>query len=195
MERAYLQQTPMGMLVVAYIETAGSIAEALAAPGQSDLEIDRFFREAVEEIHGVDLTQPMPGPEPEVVGEWIDPAATGRGRGMAFCAPMIPEAVERGRAWARETFASPGMTESRRALGETVEIVTVVHTPDGPVCAVYLEGDDPFEANRRFAASTSPFDVAFKEELSHLFPPFVDFSKPVPGVTEIFDSEALLARS
>src|SRR5258708_24208674 len=49
-ERAYLQTTPMGMFVVAYIETTKTIAEAMAAPGQSDLEIDRFFVETVREV-------------------------------------------------------------------------------------------------------------------------------------------------
>jgi hypothetical protein len=113
---------------------------------------------------------------------------------MAFAAPMIPGTEDRGRAWAKETFSSDGMRASRRALGVSVEVVTVVQTPEGPVCAVYVEGNDPFDANRSFAASSDPFDVAFKEELTHLFPPFVDFNKPVPGISEIFDSRAVLAR-
>ena len=61
--------------------------------------------------------------------------------------------------------------------------------------SVYLEGADPKDANVRFAASTSPFDVWFKEQCARIFPPFVDFSQPVQGITEIFDSEALLARA
>jgi hypothetical protein len=85
------------------------------------------------------------------------------------------------------------MTRSRRALGQTMEIVTLVETPQGPVIAVYLEGADPVEANRRHGVSTDPFDVAFNEELTHLFPPFIDLSKPVPGIVEIFDSQELLA--
>lgn len=87
------------------------------------------------------------------------------------------------------------MTTSRRALGQNVEVVTVSDTPQGPIAAVYLEGNDPHEANRTFAASTEPFDVAIKQELSTLFPPFIDFSQPVEGVTEIFDSLALSKRS
>src|SRR5579862_8466574 len=172
LERAYWQQTPMGDIVVAYLEMTLPVAEVLAAPARSDLDIDRFFVEAVRDIHGVDLTQPMPGPPPEVVGQWADPAVTTRGRGMAFSAPMVPGAEDRGRAWAAQTFASAGMTASRRALGQNAEVVTLVPTPQGPVIGVYLEGDDPFEANRRFAASAEPFDVAFKEELKQLFPPF-----------------------
>lgn len=134
----------MGMFVIGYQETTGSVADTIGALAKSDLPIDRFFVENELDLHGIDLTQPMPGPEPEVVGEWVDPAATTRGRGMAFSAPMIPGTEERGRTWAAATFASPAMTESRRALGQNVEVVTVLHTPDGPVCAVYLEGGDPF---------------------------------------------------
>jgi hypothetical protein len=194
LERAYLQQTPMGMFVVAYQETTGSVADAIAALASSDLEIDRFFVETVHELHGIDVRQPMPGPDPEVVGEWVDPTVTERSRGMAFCAPMIPDSVDRARVWAKKTYASEAMAVSWRALGLSVDVLTVLQTPQGPVAAVYLEGKDPFEANRRFAESTEPFDVAFKEELTHLFPPFIDFSKPVPGITEIFDSRAVLAR-
>jgi hypothetical protein len=194
LERAYWQHTPMGDFVVAYVESTGPIEQVLAAQAQSDLAIDKFFVEKVQEIHGIDLTQPMPGPAPEVLGEWSDSAVTRRGRGMAFSAPGIPGTEDRGRKWTRETFASEDMTRSRRALGENLEIVTLLQTPQGPVIAVYLEGSDPFEANRRHAASADPFDVAFREELTHLFPPFIDFNQPVPGVTEIFDSQEMLAR-
>jgi hypothetical protein len=193
LERTYWQHTPMGDFVLAYIESTGSLEEATAVLAHSDLAIDKFFVEKIMEIHGIDLTQPPPGPAPEVLAEWSDPAATKRGRGMAFSAPGIPGTEDRGRTWARETFASDGMTRSRRALGENLELVTLVPTPQGPVIVVYLEGEDPFEANRRFAASTDPFDVAFKEECTHLFPPFIDFNQPVPGLTEVFDSQELLA--
>jgi hypothetical protein len=184
----------MGDFVVAHIESGHPIEEALAAPARSDLAIDKFFVEKIKEIHGIDLTQPPPGPAPEIVGEWGDPAVSARGRGFAFSAPMIPGTEDRGREWSKRTFASDDMTRSRRALGQNMEQATLVSTPQGPVIAVYIEGTDGAEANRRFAASTDPFDVAFKEELKQLFPPFVNFDEPVPGITEIFDSEALLAR-
>jgi hypothetical protein len=63
------------------------------------------------------------------------------------------------------------------------------------VAAVYLEGQDPWEGNRRFAASTSPFDSWFKDELKNIFPPYIDFWQPVPGVEELFDSEKIAALS
>lgn len=40
----------------------------------------------------------------------------------------------------------------------------------------YLEGTDPVDGNRRFAASTRPYDVWFKHELKGLLPPEIDFN-------------------
>lgn len=193
LERAYLQTTPMGMFVVGYVESERAPAEVFGGFAQSDLPIDQFFREQVKELHGIDLTQLPEGGPPETVGEWVDPAVTERRRGMAFTAPLVSEKMDEGREWARQTFRSPDMTESRRAFGQNLEIVTVIQTPEGPVAAVYLEGHDPWEANRRFAASTTAFDRQFKDVLRTIFPPFIDFDQPVTGVEEIFDSEKVKA--
>jgi hypothetical protein len=54
-----------------------------------------------------------------------------------------------------------------------------------------LEADDPWKRNEEFAASDREFDVWFRSELTRIFPPFVDFSVPIQGVEEIFDSETL----
>jgi hypothetical protein len=195
LEREYLQTTPMGMFTVVYIESASDFGEVAAALARSDLDFDKYFVNAVREIHGVDLTQPPVGPPPETVGEWVDPQVSGRRKGMACCAPMIPGTEDQGRAFMQDAFSRPAMTESRRALQQNVEVVSVVQTPQGPVAAIYLEGEDPWEGNRRFAASTSTFDVWFKGELAKIFPPSIDFGQPIPGVEEIFDSRALLART
>jgi hypothetical protein len=195
LERVYWQHTPMGDFVVAYVESTGSYADTLAAIARDDSELGRFFAEKVHELHGVDLSQPPQGPEPEIVAEWTDPTATRRGRGFAFCAPLVPEQLEQARAWGRDTFSSPDMTRTRRDLQENIEIVMLHQTPQGPITAVYLEGEDPVAANREFAASQDPFNVAFKDMLRQIYPPFIDFSQPVPGITEIFDSQAILARA
>jgi hypothetical protein len=195
LERVYWQNTPMGDFVIAYLETERGIGETLSVLAAQDTELDRYFAAKVKEIHGVDITEPPKGPPPETVGEWVDPEVTERRRGMGFCAPLIPGQEGRGRAWAQDTFGQEGMTTSRRALGQNIEVVTLTYAPHGPVAGIYLEGDDPFEANRIFATSTEPFDVAFRQELSSLFPPAIDFNQPVPGITEIFDSLALPKRS
>lgn len=195
LERAYLQTTPMGMFVTAYAEGRSSAPEVIAAYAQSNLDIDRYFREFTHEVHGFEWASAAQLPPPELLGAFVDTDVTETRRGMAFCAPLIAEQMDRGREWAKETYASPGMRESRRALGINKEIVTVLQSPNGPVAGIYLEGDDPFEGNRGFAASSNQFDVDFKSMLKQLFPPFVNFDEPVPGVSEIFDSEKLPVRA
>ncbi len=187
MERVYLQPTPMGNLVVAYVEADGDFPGWVQAFLSSDLEADRRFVEMVADIHGVDLRQP--GPPPETVGEWVDSQVKSRKKGLAFAAPLVPGKIEAGRAFAREAFVQreSELAESRRALSHNVEVVTINQTPMGDIVCVYLEGDDPVEGNRRFAASTRPYDTWFKERLAELFPPEIDFSKPVPPVEQFWD--------
>jgi len=188
MERAYLQHTPMGDYVTAYLEAEGDVLEAFGKLGSPDLAIDRYMAKAAKEIHGADFTQPMPGPAPETVAAWIDPAGKGRGRGMALCAPLAPGATERARAFVADAYHRDEFTASRRRLHVSEELLTLQSTPQGDIVGIYIEGDDPVKGNAGFAASKDPFDLWFKEQLTKIFPPAVDFSKPVEGVEEIFDS-------
>ena len=188
MERAYLQHTPMGDFVTSYVEADGDVLEKFGKLATSDLDIDRYFVKAVREIHGADLTQPMPGPAPETVAAWIDPTAKGRGRGMAVCAPLAPGATERARAFVADAYHRDEFTASRRRLNVSEELITLQSTPQGDIVGIYIEGDDPQKGNAGFAASQEPFDLWFKEELKKIFPPAIDWSKPVEGVEELFDS-------
>lgn len=188
MERAYLQHTPMGDYVTAYLEAEGDVLEAFGKLASSDLDIDRYMAKAVKEIHGADFTKPMPGPAPETVAAWFDSTAKRRGRGMALCAPLAPGATERARAFVADAYHRDEFAASRRRLNVNGELLTLQSTPQGDIIGIYIEGDDPAKGNAGFAASTEPFDLWFKEELTKIFPPAVDFSKPVEGVEEIFDS-------
>ena len=188
MERAYLQHTPMGDFVTAYIEAEGDVLEKFGKLASSDLDIDRYFVEASREIHGADLTQPLPGPAPETVAAWGDPMAKGRGRGMAFCAPLTPGETGRARAFVADAYHRDDFTASRRRLNVSEELITLHSTPQGDLVGIYIEGDDPAKGNAGFAASRDPFDLWFKEQLTKIFPAAIDFSKPVEGVEEIFDS-------
>src|SRR5437868_3412164 len=55
LERAYLQKTPMGNFVVAYLESDKGFGETMGSLVTSGLEIDRQFVQFVKEIHGIDL--------------------------------------------------------------------------------------------------------------------------------------------
>jgi hypothetical protein len=193
-ERVYLQATPMGNIVIAYVEAERSFAEVTQVLTTSDLEIDRKFIDMVAEIHEIDVRQPPAGPPPETIGEWVDPQVTTRRKGLAFVAPVLPGKDDAGRAFAREAFVTrkAELTESRRALGQSVEVVTLSVTPMGSLVCAYLEGNDPVEGNRGFAASTRPYDVWFKDQLKGLFPPEINFSQPLPPIEQIFDYVAQL---
>ncbi|HET6793499.1 MAG TPA: hypothetical protein VFH45_03600, partial [Acidimicrobiales bacterium] len=145
-------------------------------------------------VHGFDPSQPPPGDPPELVADWVDDQVTDRRRGLAFVAPIRPDAAEAARRFGKEAFEARRAehTESRRQLGVTRETVMLNHTPMGDVLCVYLEGEDPAASNARFAASTSDYDAWFKARCAEIFAPEVDFNQPVPPVTELFDSQPLL---
>jgi hypothetical protein len=53
------QQTPEGTLAVVYVE--GDDAEAAAAKfGSSDEPFNQWFRERMKDVHGIDISQPLP---------------------------------------------------------------------------------------------------------------------------------------
>ncbi|HXM56155.1 MAG TPA: hypothetical protein VOB72_12255 [Candidatus Dormibacteraeota bacterium] len=195
LERAYVQATPMGIATIAYLESDRDFASSILLLTGSDLEFDRRFLDMVAAVHGVDMRQPPPGPPPETVGSWNDPSVTDRRRGLAFIAPLLPGKVDATSAFSRHAYheRAEELAESRRALGVTVEVITLNSNPMGDFVCAYIEGADPVDANRRFASSTRSYDLWFRGRLKELFPPEVDFDRPVPPVAEVFDSLAVHA--
>ncbi|MBI3968759.1 MAG: hypothetical protein HY329_24245 [Chloroflexi bacterium] len=65
-ERTFHQVTSHGELVVVTLEgeNPGAFMQQFAT---SDDPFSRWFVEQVKEIHGVDLSQPMPGPMPRLL--------------------------------------------------------------------------------------------------------------------------------
>jgi hypothetical protein len=191
LERAFLQHNPDGSsLVVAYLEGDRGFGEMMSALVSSDIPLDRYFIEKNREATGIDFAAGPQGPEPELVGEWVAPAARGTSRGVAFAAPVQAGKTELARQFAREAYTTrqAEMAESRSAKGLVREQVFVNQTPAGDVAVVYLEGADPVDANRQFAASNTAFDRWFKEQCKAIFPPFVNFDLPVPANEELFSS-------
>jgi hypothetical protein len=66
-ERWYLQPSPAGELFVLYLE--GDPLGAIGKLAASDHSFDVWFRDQARHIHGVDFSQPLPGPPPEAVFE------------------------------------------------------------------------------------------------------------------------------
>ena len=62
---AWLTETPSGPFVIALHEGPGS-DELMPKLGPSQIAFDISFKEHLKEIHGMDVTQPPPGPMPEL---------------------------------------------------------------------------------------------------------------------------------
>ncbi len=93
--------------------------------------------------------------------------------------PVASEVKEEGRKFAEEVAARRAeFVQSRRRLGVTRERGWLQATPNGDVFILLLEGDDPVEANRKFAASHDPFDVWFKDRAGGILG--ADFTRPIP---------------
>jgi hypothetical protein len=61
-EAVWIQPTPAGDMAVVYLE-ADDLQAAFAGLGSSQEPFDRWFRETISEIHGIDLAQGFPPPE------------------------------------------------------------------------------------------------------------------------------------
>jgi hypothetical protein len=68
-ENWYVQPWPQSGVVIVYFEAADP-ARALEQFGQSQAPFDIWFKQQVQNLCGVDMNQPPPGPLPEVIFEW-----------------------------------------------------------------------------------------------------------------------------
>ena len=186
MERAYLMPSPMGNMAIGYLELAGTFAGTMERFLDGDA-FDKGFVDKLREVHGLDTSGPAP--EPEMVGDWQDPEVRARKRGLSFVVPLKPGKADAGRAFATAAFETrrAEMTASRRSIGESHESVFLNATPAGDMICVYLEGNDPAQGNRDFAASHSAFDTWFKTECGKIFIDGVDFNVPLPPIAQIWD--------
>jgi len=192
LERAFHQKTPQGEFVVAYLETTGPFSSTIKQLVNSSNSLNRQFIKDVLTVHGVDLTAPQTE-LPETVIDWVDSGITGtRSEATAFMIPLLPGKLEEGRQFARELTGIKGseLTKLNQKLNTTVQVVTVLHTPQGDISCVYLEGADPEASNNGFAAATDPFSVWYKAQLTNIYG--IDFNTPLGQISNlIFDSEAL----
>ena len=65
-ERTFLQHTPHGDMVIVTLE-GDNPAKAFAEFGRGTDAFTTWFKHQVSELHGMDLSQPPPGPIPEMV--------------------------------------------------------------------------------------------------------------------------------
>jgi hypothetical protein len=56
----------MGDMAIIITDTDKDIAQLFQDLAQSNESFDVWFREKIKELHGLDVTQPPPGPPPEM---------------------------------------------------------------------------------------------------------------------------------
>jgi hypothetical protein len=61
-EAVWHQETPQGTIAVVYLE-ADDVGAAMQAIGTSEAPFDRWFRDTMKDVHGVDLAEPAPPPQ------------------------------------------------------------------------------------------------------------------------------------
>ena len=67
---AWLAETPAGPMAIVLLEGPGA-DDHMQRLVASDNEFDRWHRANIKEVHGMDITQPPPGPLPE---KYVDSA-------------------------------------------------------------------------------------------------------------------------
>jgi hypothetical protein len=68
-QASYLQHTPQGDMAVVYSE-AQDVQRVFEGIGTSQEPFEVWIREQAKEIHGVDFSQPLPGPLAETYVDW-----------------------------------------------------------------------------------------------------------------------------
>jgi hypothetical protein len=68
-EAAWLQSRSDGALVLVYME-AEDLSRAFGELGTSDTPFDRWYRQTVLDIYGVDLTETASRPPNELLADW-----------------------------------------------------------------------------------------------------------------------------
>jgi hypothetical protein len=110
---------------------------------------------------------------------------------LAVAFPVLPGKAEAGRQFAKDVMGArcADQQASFRRMGVTREAWFLQSTPMGDMILVWIEGEDPAEGLRTWAASTDPHDVWFKQQAGAICG--LDFSQPIPSAPEqILELEA-----
>lgn len=182
-ETVWIQPTPMGDLLVVYLEGADSVrANQQFAASQSPFDL--WFKQQAQNFTGVDFKQPLPEGFSKVIYESHTPGATTNVKTLAVALPLLPGKTDAYLHFVEEAKGprQSDMEAFHRRVGLVVENWYLQHTPQGDMVVVYVEGDVP-RAFQVFAESRHSFDDWLKKVW--LETEGVDFNKPLPAVPEL----------
>ncbi len=89
---------------------------------------------------------------------------------LTWAAPIVPGQLEQWREFIA-TMKGPRRAEheaSRRRLGMTREVASLMSTPESDFVCLYHESDDLAKCFQLLAESTEPFDIWFKEQVAEI---------------------------
>lgn len=170
-ERAFYQRMPDGSTgLVVHLEGRGA-EDMMQRIATSESPYDRWFRERVTDVHGIDLRAGIP-PLPKFAYV-LDTAVAKNQRSLAFAAPIAQDDVDDWWHFTKELRArQPEHKASRERVGITRECVHLGDTPQGPVALVYFEGISSL-AKSGLLQQDSAFDRWFTTRINRLH--HVDF--------------------
>jgi hypothetical protein len=167
LERAYYQKMPDGnFMLVVHVEGAGA-ESFLKTMLDADTPYDRWFRERIADIHGMDLRAGIPA-LPKLINV-LDTDVPKNAKATAYCSQLPPDDVQPWLDFMRQVQARrPEHKSSRERVGISRECVHLAEdTPIGPCVLVYMEGVNSL-AESELMKSDHPFDRWFIDNISHL---------------------------
>jgi hypothetical protein len=176
-ERVFLSETPKGSMIMAYRE-APNAGFQMAQLASSSNSFDKFYRESVAKISGVDLTTLPPGPPPHLAFEWTNGR---RARSCTMFGAPVPDPAKFWKMCREMSMRSAEHRESREQHGIVLEQAFYLH--DAKMVVVYVEGDDPHTAMERTMKSSSTYDKWFIDQVSAVHG--IDFRSQVPPQPEL----------
>ena len=101
---------------------------------------------------------------------------------VAFAAPILPGKTEDARLFGKVSGRIDEHLASREPIGVGRETVWIQPTPMDDFLVVLLEGNDVGSADAGFAASQTPYDSCFEEQVLGFTG--IDFGQPIPVMPE-----------
>jgi hypothetical protein len=181
-EGQYLQPSPMGDLLLIWVEGADVMA-SLTSFVQSFEPVDAWWKEQLLDITGVDLNQP-PEAAPEVLLDWSAPGADQK-ESLAMALPVQPGKAAQLRAVRDELLGArrQEFEESFDHLGVTREAWYLQPSPMGDLFIFWATGDDIAASLAGFVQSREPVVAWLKGQLLDITG--IDFNSPPEGVPEV----------
>lgn len=177
----WLQSTPMGDMVVVYLEATDDFIEENRKFAASTHPFDVWYKGQLHELLGQDLSRPFPPDFVEVVYESHDVPPTGGEQPFAIAAMVQPGKTDALRRLIGELLGprNAEFRDAHRRFGQSVQNLYLEHTPQGDLTVYYDESPNSARALQEFGESRNPFDVWWKEQLLDITG--IDYSQPFPG--------------